>query len=172
MENKVKKRMKLRVAGFDFTVISAEDESYTRDLAARVDKDIKDTCRAAITSVTGATILSALNYCDSMQKDEIVIADLKKQLSAYLEEIVELKAACVDAERENEKLRAEVETLKSGLHAMAMSAGEGQSMQEPVRGRFAMSEYKDAGEDVFATTRIPDFEKYDKRDRRDRRSKK
>ena len=166
--------MKLRVAGFDFTVISAEDESYTQNLAARVDKDIKDTCRAAITSVTGATILSALNYCDSMQKDEAIIADLKKQLSAYLEEIVELKAALVDSENEKERLRAEVETLKSGLHAMAMSTGEGQSMQVPssVRGRFAMSEYKDAGEDVFAKSRIPDLEKFEKRDRRDRRSKK
>ncbi len=166
--------MKLRVAGFDFTVISSEDEAYTRDLAARVDKDIKDTCRAAITSVTGATILSAMNYCDSMQKDEIIIEDLKKQLSGYLEEIVELKAACVETARENEKLRAEVETLKSGLHAMAMTTGDNQKLQVPVsgRGRFSMPEYRDAGEDVYARSRMPELEKLEKRDRRDRRSKK
>ncbi len=172
MENKAKKRIKLRVAGNEFTLLSSEDEKYSRALADRVDRDIKNTCRTAITSVTGATILSALNYCDAMQKAQEEAADLRRQLSAYLEEIVELKATDVELEKEIESLKAENEELLSRMRTMAAAMPVPQSQPAPAaaKGHFSVLDFSQIKEDS-SHLHGTDEDKSDRRDRRDKKRK-
>lgn len=103
-----RKRISITVADNRFTVLSSEDESYSRELASEVDKSIREMCASGRISVTAAAILTAVNSRDEIHKLEKDIEQLKKQLCAYLEEIV-MKGA------ENARLRKETDRLKNDL---------------------------------------------------------
>ncbi len=172
MEKNAKRKIRLRVAGNDLTVVSSESEEYSRALASKMDKEIKNICRTTVTSVMGAALLSALNYCDGMQKAEAEAEELRKQLSACQEEIAALKAAADEIKSENEKLRTEADNLRAGLQAMTMAVTGAQQnpASSPFRSRFA-ADLNDARGSEFSYGRVSEPDVFDRRDRRTRRDK-
>ena len=154
MEKNAKRKIRLRVAGNDLTVVSSESEEYSRALASKME------------------LLSALNYCDGMQKAEAEAEELRKQLSACQEEIAALKAAADEIKSENEKLRTEADNLRAGLQAMTMAVTGAQQnpASSPFRSRFA-ADLNDARGSEFSYGRVSEPDVFDRRDRRTHRDK-
>ena len=125
MEEKAKRKIKLRIAGSSITVMSTDSEEYSKDLAARMDKCIKQICRSTVTSVSDATLLVALNYCDGMQKAKNENAELKIRLDACVKELEALKASAAALEKENDKLRTEADICRAMLRTETLTAAAG-----------------------------------------------
>ena len=148
MEKSEKKKIRIKIADNVFTVLSSEDDDRTYAIAAAVDRSIKETCTTARTSVTGAAILSALNYCDELKSMERDTQILRKQLSAYLEEIKKLS-------EENDALRSETIRLQADTVIYRRRLSEQSTPSEepvsaparPVRRAVSSSEAEEAAED-------------------------
>lgn len=149
MENE-KKKIRIRVADNVFTVLSAEEEQYTQVLAAAVDSNIKDICRSAHTSVTGAAVLAALNYCDDLNKATREAEELKKRLNAYLEQIASAEKERTALQKENKRLKAELELCRRRLRKENTAARENEPLSaavKPVRRKLLHSAGAEAAEE-------------------------
>ncbi len=154
MDNSEKKKIKIKIANNVFTVLSSDDDNYTAATAEKVDKQIKEICRTARTSVTGAAILSALNYCDDLQSLERDTYTLKKQLSSYLDEIMAQKAEIEKLTGENARLRTDIETYRRRLKEENSSASSGEPVStpiKPVRRELSAADSEEAAEDDTET---------------------
>ena len=150
MENRSKNKIQIKIADNLFTVLSDEDTVYTLGIAAEVDRIVKEICRGARTSVTGASILAAMNYCDEMTKTKKELGELKAQLDFYLEELVKQNEAYNDLLRKNKKLADDIEIYRVRLRNGSSSAGEKEPLSpavKPVRRRISVSDYEEAAED-------------------------
>ena len=148
MENGEKKKIRIKIAGNVFTVLSSEDDDRTYAMAETVDRRIKEICRTARTSVTGAAILSALNYCDelkSMERDTVL---LREQLSSYLEEIKKLGEENDALRSEAIRLRADAVIYRRRLREQSADSEEPLSAPaRPVRRAVSSAEAEEAAED-------------------------
>ncbi len=147
---KVKRKIKIRIADNEFHVVSSEEETYSQVLAAAVDRNIRDICKNARTSVTGAAILSALNYCDELNKSTRELEELKGQLSFYLDELVQQKAAYQELVKENRKLRGDLAVCRHRLREESATNRENEPISpafRPMRRSIAVSESEEAAED-------------------------
>ena len=148
MNNGEKKKIRIKIAGNVFTVLSSEDDDRTYAMAETVDRRIKEICRTARTSVTGAAMLSALNYCDELNTMERDTLSLKKQLSAYLEEIKKLGDENETLRAEIVRLRADAEIYRRRLREQSSPSYEPVSAPaRPVRRALSSSESEEAAEE-------------------------
>ncbi len=116
MDGKSKNKIKIEIAGTRFTVVSVESEDYTRSIADRLNAEINAVRRAAPgLSANSAVMLAALNTCDNLAKSEEDADRLRIQIKEYLNEAAKYRSACEEAERENEKLKKDIETLRKRL---------------------------------------------------------
>lgn len=110
-----KKRIEITVANNLFTVLSCEDEEYSKELAREVDSSIKSVCASGRSSVTAAAILTAINYRDEINKKDRDIEQLKKQTMSYFEDIVRKGARNNELEKELRRLKKEMEGYRKRL---------------------------------------------------------
>ncbi len=116
MEEKIKNRIKIDIAGTRFTVLSVEGEEYTKAVAGRLNKEIEAVRRAASgLSLTSAVMLASLNICDAMTKAEEDSDKLRSQVKEYLNDAARYRAEYDAAIRENEKLKKDIETYRKRL---------------------------------------------------------
>ena len=112
----IKNRITIDIAGTRFTVLSTESEEYTKKLAAKLTDEIAEIKKAApLLSVSSATTLAALNYCDSSTKAEEDADSLRRQVKEYLAEITKQRTENEELSAENEKLRRDIDTLRKRL---------------------------------------------------------
>ncbi len=128
-----KKKITITVADNRFTVLSSEDEEYSRQLAKDVDSSIRSMCGSGRISVTAAAILTAVNYRDEIHKREKDIELLKKQLTAYLEDIVREGLKNSELSKEIAKLRSDIETLRRRLSEQSPTINENEPISPAVR---------------------------------------
>lgn len=131
-DSDAKKKISFTIANNRFTVLSSEDESYSRELAKEVDDSIKEMCASGRSSVTAAAILTAVNSRDEIHKRENDIETLKKQLSAYLEEIVMKGQENRELKKENEKLRNDLAACRRRLLSESATAEEDQPISAAI----------------------------------------
>ncbi len=125
MEEKIKNRIKIEIAGTPFTVLSVEGEEYTKAVAERLNREIETVRRAAPgLSLTSAVMLAALNLCDGMTKAEEDSDRLRGQVKEYLNDAARYRSEYDAAVKENEKLKKDMETYRKRL-------GEKGKTQEP-----------------------------------------
>ena len=110
-----KTRVRLKIVGSEFVVSADEDKDYIVKISNMVDEQIKELLRQGDSlNVSMAAILAALNYCDELEKEKIITAELLKRTETS--ESVANK--CLD---ELEYLRIENKRLKEeklGLHKL------------------------------------------------------
>lgn len=150
VENKTKNKTQIKIADNTFTVVSDEEEAYTLGIASKVDKTIKEICKGAHTSVTGASMLAAMNYCNEMTKAQKDISDLKAQLDFYLEELVRQKDIYNDLLKDNKKLKSDIETYRIRLKNSSASSDNKEPLSpavKPVRRQIAFSDSEEAAEE-------------------------
>lgn len=111
-----KNHVKVDIAGTRFTVVSVESEEYTKSIAQRLNQEIADVKKAAPgLSTNSAVMLAALNICDNMTKSEEDADRMRKQIKEYLSDSAKYRAAYEETERENAKLKKDIETLRKRL---------------------------------------------------------
>ena len=99
----MKQKYTITVADVPMNVISEESPEAVEALVNLVDRKIREignTCPK-----TEAALLCALDYCSERIKAQRKVKSLETRLATT-------EIALEDAERENEELRAELETLK------------------------------------------------------------
>lgn len=110
-----KTRVRLKIVGTEFVVSADEDKDYIVKISNMVDEQIKELLRQGDSmNVSMAAILAALNYCDELEKEKIITAELLKRTetseSAANKCLGELEYLRI----ENKRLREE----KLGLHKL------------------------------------------------------
>ena len=120
-----KNRIKISILGSDYIIASEEEENYVRQIAAETEKRIAGITRDnPRLSVTMAAVLAALDYCDEAVKATESADNLRSQIKDYLEDSSQARMEADEARRENEKLKKEVQTLRSRLEHQAKKGAQ------------------------------------------------
>lgn len=96
----MKKRVTVSIAGGEYRLIGAEDEEYTRKVAAHVDAKINEILGAANVSIIEAAVLAGVNITDEYYKALETADNLRNQLKDYLEDSGRMKAEISELKRE------------------------------------------------------------------------
>ena len=142
-----KNKIKIVIAGNEFTVVTDENENSAVKTAEEVNESIAEVQRANPTaSVTAAVILTALNYCDTIHEMKKEAEQLQQRMKQCLDENAEDKKTISELQRENEKLRADIDTYRKRLGENPNGAPVSSSIRHPKKGiNFSVSE--EAAED-------------------------
>lgn len=88
----MKERLSVTIAGSQYTLRGAEDEEYTRKVAAHLDKKISEILQNANVSLVEACVLAGMNITDEYYKVLETADNLRTQLKEYLEDANRMKA--------------------------------------------------------------------------------
>ena len=98
-----KNRVKVTIAGEEYTIVAAESEDYIRRVAALVDNKISDILAAGRMPLNDATVLAACNLADEQIRASETAENLRAQIKAYSDEISRLRAELSETRREYRK---------------------------------------------------------------------
>ena len=100
----MKHKVVVTIAGRDYTMVAAEDESYVRRCAALVDTQLKEVSGIRIPQADAA-VLAAMNIADMYHRELDASENLRRQIKENLEEANRLKLELSEAKREIFKLQ-------------------------------------------------------------------
>ena len=100
-----KNRVKVRIAGEDFTIVAPESDEYIRRVASYVDSKIAEISVSAKIPLIDATILAACNIADEQFKSSDAAESMRLQLKSYVDDIARLRAELAEARREITRLQ-------------------------------------------------------------------
>lgn len=152
MENSEKIKVKINIAGNEFTVISEDSESYTLTVAEEVNNKISDIRKNNMgMSLSSAIILAALDFCDSMKKSEKDADNFRKQIKEYLTEAAKNETLTEQLKKENERLKKDIQTYRQRLSDEIKSenndASPLSSAVKAVQKAVSVSDVEEAAED-------------------------
>ena len=98
-----KNRVKVTIAGEEYTIVAAESEDYIRRVAALVDSKISGILAAGRMPLNDATVLAACNLADEQIRASETAENLRAQIKAYSDEISRLRAELSESRREGRR---------------------------------------------------------------------
>ena len=98
-----KTRVKVQIAGEDYTIVAAESEEYIRRVASLVDARINAILSASRIPLGDAAVLAACNLADEQIRAAETAENLRAQIKAYSDEISRLRSELSDARREGRR---------------------------------------------------------------------
>ena len=101
----MKNRVVVTVGAQSYTLLTADEESYVRQVAAYVDGKLRETAQSGKLSAVDAAVLTALNIADEKYKEQEAGENLRRQIRELLEESSKLKMELSEAKREIFKLQ-------------------------------------------------------------------
>lgn len=111
-----KNRVRLNIAGVDYSIITDDSPEYTTQLGDELDDKIRRTLKEnSYLSVTQAAVLAALDYADSYRKSEESADNLRNQIRGYVEDYNRAKLETEVARKEVERLNRENQDLRVKL---------------------------------------------------------
>lgn len=106
----VRNKVKLSIAGSEFSVITEDDVKYVAELGKDVDLAIAKTMKEnPHISVTQAAVLTTLNYADEYKKATTTADHLREQIKDYLDDASNAKSKADWARHEAEKAKRDLE---------------------------------------------------------------
>lgn len=103
-------KVKLSIAGAEYSVITEDDVKYVAELGKDVDRAIAKTMKEnPRISVTQAAVLTTLNYADEYKKATTTADHLREQIKDYLDDASSAKSKADFARHETEKAKRELE---------------------------------------------------------------
>ena len=106
-------KVKVRIAGSDFSILTDEEPGYAYELGKRIDNDLSEIFRSnPKLSTTQAAILLSLDYADAAHKSADAVNALRSQIKDYLDDASNAKAKADFARREAERAKKEAEELR------------------------------------------------------------
>lgn len=108
-------KIKLNIAGTEYSIVSGEPIPYMTELGLEVDKDMREIMQNARVSTMQAAVLVALNNADAAHKAEQSTDNLRSQLKEYLDDNSRARMESDSTRRELERLREENRKLRERL---------------------------------------------------------
>ena len=128
-----KNRIKLNICGCECALCSDDSENYMRSIGDEVQKAIDGVMdKNERVSVTLASIITALSYCDECHKEQSSAENLRTQIKNYLEDSSHARLEAEEAKRELERLKRENQTLRARLAALDSPAEEEKKKKPPL----------------------------------------
>ena len=107
-------KVRISVAGAEYSIISEEEPKYVKDLGRELDRAIVKIMKANNRiSTTQAAVLAALEFADECKKATCTADRLREQIKDYLDDASNAKSKADLARHESENLRKENETLRT-----------------------------------------------------------
>ena len=100
-----KNKVKVRIAGEDFVIMSTESDEYIRRVASYVDAKVSAITSASRISLMDAIVLASCNMTDELFKSQESVENLRMQLKGYIDDIARLRTELNEARREIAKLQ-------------------------------------------------------------------
>ncbi len=97
---------RLRIAGEEYRIVSAETTEYMGELAHEIDLKMADILKGNRVSTTQAAVLVALQYADEAKKNGGTTDNLRLQLKEYLEDAAKAKSERDFYKRELDRIKA------------------------------------------------------------------
>jgi len=98
-------KVKLKIAGSEYVVLTDDKESYVKDLGDEVSQKMEQMLASSNKfSTTMAAVLTALEFCDECKKALKNTDNLRAQIKDYLEESAASRLEIDNARREIERL--------------------------------------------------------------------
>lgn len=106
-------KVRLQIAGSNYVISSTDTETYVRELAEQLDKDIQEILEATPSaSVTQAAVLAAMDYLDELKKSTGSVDNMRSQIKDYLEDAANAKSEAAEARRQVKELQERLEKLQ------------------------------------------------------------
>ena len=106
----VRNKVKLSIAGAEYSVITEDEVKYVAELGKDVDRAIAKTMKEnPRISITQAAVLTTLNYADEYKKASTTADHLREQIKDYLDDASSAKSKADFARHEAEKAKRELE---------------------------------------------------------------
>jgi len=110
MKTMVRNKVKLTIAGAQYSIITEDDVKYVADLGKDVDRAIAQTMKDnPHVSVTQAAVLTTLNFADEYKKASTTADHLREQIKDYLDDASNAKSKADWARHEAEKAKRDLE---------------------------------------------------------------
>lgn len=101
----MKKTISVTIGGNQYRLVSAENEEYTRKVAAHVDSKVQELLSSGNVSIIDAAMLTSINLADEYFKALETSESLRSQVKDYLEESGRMKMEINDLKRQIERLK-------------------------------------------------------------------
>ncbi len=107
-------RVKIKIQGSDYNIVGDEREEHITELAAKLDDKISKLLeKNPRINLSGAAILSALDYANDAYKSNRASDNLRSQIKDYLEDSAKARIEVEEAKREIDKLRRDIKDLRT-----------------------------------------------------------
>ena len=93
-------RITLSICGEDYTLVAEESTAYMEQVAALVDKKMKEVIAGVKVGRNDAAVLAAVNLADELLKNEQSAENLRRQVKSYLDEAAQAKSEVSDLKRQ------------------------------------------------------------------------
>ncbi len=126
-----KNKVKLSICGISCSLVSEDTEEYVLSLGQEVEDFMESLVRQnPRVSLTLAAIITALNFCDSSHKATASADNLRSQIKDYLEDSSRARLEADEARREIEKMKKEIQTLRTRLAEKEQGAAASPSQEK------------------------------------------
>ncbi len=99
-----KNKVKVRIAGEEFTIVAAESDEYIRRVASYIDSKVSTIRTNNRIALSDAIVLATCNITDELFKSRETAESLRLQLKGYIDDITRLRTELNDARREIARL--------------------------------------------------------------------
>jgi cell division protein ZapA (FtsZ GTPase activity inhibitor) len=111
-----KNKVYLNIRGTEFYITTEDPEDYVRKIEDEVTEAIDGIIGGnPHFSLTMASVLAALNFCDDARKSSASANNLRNQISKYIRDTEKLHSELEEFRHENERMKREIQTLKMRL---------------------------------------------------------
>lgn len=93
-------RITVSICGEDYTLVAEESTAYMEQVAALVDKKMKEVIAGVKVGRNDAAVLAAVNLADELLKNEQSAENLRRQVKSYLDEAAQAKSEISDLKRQ------------------------------------------------------------------------
>ena len=93
-------RITVSICGEDYTLVAEESTAYMEQVAALVDKKMKEVIAGVKLGRNDAAVLAAVNLADELLKNEQSAENLRRQVKSYLDEAAQAKSEVSDLKRQ------------------------------------------------------------------------
>ena len=93
-------RITVSICGEDYTLVAEESTAYMEQVAALVDKKMKEVIAGVKVGRNDAAVLAAVNLADELLKNQAAAENLRRQVKSYLDEAAQAKSEVSDLKRQ------------------------------------------------------------------------
>ena len=93
-------RITVSICGDEYTFVAEESTAYMEQVAALVDKNMKEVIAGVKVGRNDAAVLAAVNLADELLKNEQSAENLRRQVKSYLDEAAQAKSEVSDLKRQ------------------------------------------------------------------------